>query len=137
MPIVTTTIPTTNIQHMKKSVILAIIALGVSTATLSAKPRNYFKELGYSKKEIKAKINAAFHEVFESERSAYKNVGDTLGYVSDVKNHDVRTEGQSYGMMVAVQMDKQDIFNRIWRWSKLYMQVKEAPRLTFALCAAV
>ena len=115
-------------QHMKKSVILAIIALGVSTATLSAKPRNYFKELGYSKKEIKAKINAAFHEVFESERSAYKNVGDTLGYVSDVKNHDVRTEGQSYGMMVAVQMDKQDIFNRIWRWSKLYMQVKEGPR---------
>ena len=113
---------------MKKSVILAIIALGVSTATLSAKPRNYFKELGYSKKEIKAKINAAFHEVFESERSAYKNVGDTLGYVSDVKNHDVRTEGQSYGMMVAVQMDKQDIFNRIWRWSKLYMQVKEGPR---------
>ena len=90
--------------------------------------RNYFRELGYSQAEIDKKIADAFYEVFESERAAYKAVGDTLGYVSDVKNHDVRTEGQSYGMMVAVQLDKQDIFNRIWRWSKKNMQVKEGPR---------
>ena len=33
----------------------------------------------------------------------------------------------SYGMMIAVQLDKKDIFDRIWRWSKKYMQHQEGP----------
>lgn len=94
----------------------------------SGKYRNYLKELGYSQKEIDKKIQDVYYEVFESERRAYQNVGDDMGYVSDVKNIDVRTEGQSYGMMIAVQMDKQDKFDRIWRWTKEYMMVKQGPR---------
>ena len=39
-----------------------------------------------------------------------------MAYISDVKNHDVRTEGMSYGLMIAVQFDRQDIFDRLWRW---------------------
>ncbi|MDO4818779.1 MAG: glycosyl hydrolase family 8 [Prevotella sp.] len=93
--------------------------------------RNYFKELGYSIDEINAKIEAAYYEVFEGPNRAYQNVGDKMGYVADVKNKDVRTEGQSYGMMVAVQLNKQDIFNRIWRWSKEYMMHKEGPMKGF------
>lgn len=94
----------------------------------TGKYRNYLAELGYSQKEIDQKISDVYYEIFESERRAYQNVGDSMGYVSDVKNIDVRTEGQSYGMMVAVQMDKQDIFDRIWRWTKEYMMVKDGPR---------
>ena len=75
------------------------------SAAETGKYRNYFKELGYSQKEIDKKIADAFHEVFESERRAYFEVGDSMAYVADVKNRDVRTEGQSYGMMVAVQME--------------------------------
>ena len=33
----------------------------------------------------------------------------------------------SYGMMAAVQFDKKDIFDRLWRWSKKYMQHQEGP----------
>ena len=55
-------------------------------------------------------------------------MGDTLGYVSDVKNHDARTEGMSYGMMIAVQFGEKDIFDRIWRWSKKYMQHQDGNR---------
>ena len=94
----------------------------------TGKYRNYLAELGYSQEEIDKKIADTYYEIFESERRAYQNVGDSMGYVSDVKNIDVRTEGQSYGMMVAVQMDKQDIFDRIWRWTKEYMMVKDGPR---------
>lgn len=94
----------------------------------TGKYRNYLAELGYSQEEIDKKISDVYYEIFESERRAYQNVGDSMGYVSDVKNIDVRTEGQSYGMMVAVQMDKQDIFDRIWRWTKEYMMVKDGPR---------
>ena len=45
--------------------------------------------------------------------------------ISDIKNHDVRTEGMSYGLMIAVQFDRKDIFDRLWRWSKKYMQHQE------------
>jgi len=45
-----------------------------------------------------------------------------VAYVSDVKNHDARTEGLSYGLMVAVQLNKKDVFDRLWRWSTKYMQ---------------
>ena len=34
---------------------------------------------------------------------------------------DVRSEGMSYGMMIAVQMGRQDIFDRLWRWARTYM----------------
>ena len=51
-----------------------------------------------------------------------------MAYVSDLKNHDVRTEGMSYGMMVAVQLNKKDVFDRLWGWAKKYMQHQGSPR---------
>lgn len=89
--------------------------------------RNYLAEIGYSQEEIDAKLQAACYEVFESERRAYQDVGDDMGYVADVKNNDVRTEGQSYGMMVCLQMGWQDRFDRIWRWCKKYMRNEDGP----------
>ena len=50
-----------------------------------------------------------------------------MGYVSDLKNYDARTEGLSYGMMVAVQLNKKDVFDRTWRWSKKYLQHQSGP----------
>ena len=97
-------------------------------AVESGKYRNYFKELGYKQKDIDRKIADAFYQVFESPTRSYYDVqvdGQMMGYVSDVKNHDVRTEGMSYGMMIAVQMDKPELFNKIWRWSKHFMRHNE------------
>ena len=57
-------------------------------AAETGKYRNYFKELGYSKKEINQKIADAYYEVFESDTRAYYEVevdGVPMGYVSDVK----------------------------------------------------
>ena len=70
--------------------------------------RNVFVEAGYSKKAVDAKLNEVFEEVFFGPDKVYFEVEDSLAYVSDVKNNDVRTEGMSYGMMVAVQMDRKD-----------------------------
>jgi len=44
-----------------------------------------------------------------------------MGYMLDTGNNDTRTEGMSYGMMMAVQMDRKDIFDRLWLFSKTYM----------------
>ena len=90
--------------------------------------RNLLAEMGYSADYIDRKVNEAFHNLFYGPNKVYFEVGDSMGYVSDIKNHDARTEGMSYGMMAAVQFDKKDIFDRLWRWSKHYMQFQDGPK---------
>ncbi len=89
--------------------------------------RNYFKDLGYSDKQISDKLNEIFEGVFYGPDKVYFEDSDSTAYISDIKNHDARTEGMSYGMMIAVQLDKKDIFDRLWRWTKKYMQHHDGP----------
>ncbi|GEM_PF-476122 len=95
----------------------------------SGKYRNYLKELGIPQADIDKKIADVYAEIFENQtRGAYKDVevsGKKMGYISDVKNGDVRSEGMSYGLMVAVQLNKPDLFNRLWRWANHYMRHNE------------
>ena len=94
----------------------------------TGKYRNYLKELGYSQADIDNKIAEIYYIMFDSDNPSYFDVeidGIPMGYVSDVKNRDVRTEGQSYGMMVSIQLDRQDRFDRIWRWTKHFMRHNE------------
>lgn len=100
----------------------------VMTMLAQGQPRNLFVELGYDASAVEAKVKEVFDDVFRGPNKVYFEVGDTLGYISDVKNHDVRTEGMSYGMMIAVQLDKKDIFDRLWRWSRKFMQHQSGSR---------
>ena len=122
---------------MKRNIVFA--ALSVLTMTLAAQSpwtkgafetreyRNLFVESGYTPDQVEAKLQEVFNNVFFGPDKVYFEVGDTMGYMSDIKNHDARTEGMSYGMMIAVQMDRKDIFDRLWRWSKHYMQHQDGP----------
>lgn len=89
--------------------------------------RNVFAEMGYTQQEIDAKVQSVFDNVFTGKNKIYFEPDDSTAYISDIKNHDVRTEGMSYGMMIAVQFDRKDIFDRLWRWCKKYMQHQEGP----------
>ncbi|MBO4826660.1 MAG: glycoside hydrolase [Prevotella sp.] len=123
---------------MKKPIIILLLAMQTISAT-AAEPwkkgafetrqyRNLFVEMGYQPEAVEAKLKEVFNDVFRGPNKVYFEVGDTLGYVSDIKNHDARTEGMSYGMMIAVQMGEKDIFDRLWRWSKKYMQHQSGSR---------
>ncbi|MCK3684703.1 glycosyl hydrolase family 8 [Maribellus sp. YY47] len=101
---------------------------GVKGAYYTGTYPNVLLEAGYSQSEIDAKLQKAYIDLFEGPNRIYFEVGDSMGYVSDIKNHDARTEGLSYGMMVAVQLDKKEVFDRIWRWSKKYSQHQSGPR---------
>jgi oligosaccharide reducing-end xylanase len=90
--------------------------------------RNLFHEAGYSEADIDKKIALTYTDLFEGPNRVYFEAGDSMGYVSDLKNHDARTEGLSYGMMIAVQLNKKNVFDRIWRWSKKYLQHQDGPR---------
>ena len=89
--------------------------------------RNYFTELGHTQQETDKRLNEIFEGVFFGPNKVYFEVDDTTAYISDLKNHDVRTEGMSYGMMIAVQLDRKDIFDKLWRWAKKNMQHQEGP----------
>ncbi len=90
--------------------------------------RNVFKEAGFKQAEIDQKVEKAYTDLFEGPSKIYFEVGDSMGYVSDIKNKDARTEGMSYGMMVTVQLNKKEVFDRIWRFSKFYLQHQSGPR---------
>lgn len=92
------------------------------------KYRNVFVEFGYEPAQVDAKLKEVFNDVFRGPNKVFFEVGDSMGYISDIKNHDARTEGMSYGMMIAVQFGEKDIFDRIWRWSKKYMQHQTGQR---------
>ncbi len=103
------------------------IAPWTAGAFNTGKYRNLFLEAGYSQQEIDAKLAKAYSDLFEGPNRIYFEVGDSMAYVTDIKNHDARTEGLSYGMMVAVQLNKKEVFDKLWRWTKKYMQHPNGP----------
>ncbi len=90
---------------------------------------NLFRDyLGKSDEEIQAKIDSAFDQLFygdDSNERVYYPVGSDMAYISDIANEDVRSEGMSYGMMIAVQLNKKEEFDRLWKWAKTYMYQKD------------
>ena len=93
----------------------------------SGKYSNLFKDYGYSEGEISARLEQTWSSLCggDSTVQIYYPLGEDMGYILDTGNLDVRTEGMSYGMMMAVQMDDQEIFDRLWRFSKTFMQHTE------------
>ena len=89
--------------------------------------RNLFLELGYLQKDIDIKLERIFQTLFygNEDTRIYHPAGEDMGYMEDTGNHDVRTEGMSYGMMMCVQMNKKNEFDRLWKWTKTYMYMSK------------
>jgi len=92
--------------------------------------RNLFAESGHTPRQISRKIDTAFQQLFHGDPatqtvyfSAGRNGNGALAYLSDIAHHDVRTEGMSYGMMIAVQLNKKAEFDALWNWAKTYMYI--------------
>ncbi|OYP34206.1 oligosaccharide reducing-end xylanase [Lachnotalea glycerini] len=95
--------------------------------------RNVLLEYGYTIREIEDKLNQAFEMLFygTAKERIYHTAGDDRGYIEDTGNHDVRTEGMSYGMMMCVQMNKKLEFDCLWKWAKTYMYMKDGENAGF------
>ncbi len=88
--------------------------------------RNLLKEIGISDAEIEERLQTAVQTFFYDENERiYHEAGEDMGYLTDTGNNDARTEGMSYGMMMCVQLDMKEEFDRIWKWSKTYMYMEE------------
>ena len=89
--------------------------------------RNLFEECGYSRFDIENKVIECWNEIFNQQNPNhfYFDCGNGTGYMEDTGNDDARTEGMSYGMMMALQMNRKDIFDRIWKWARDNMYLSE------------
>ncbi len=78
---------------------------------------------GETKKRLAEKVSRAFYAIFEDpeERFYFDGPDEDTGYMLDTGNVDARTEGMSYGMMMAVQMNRRDLFDKLWTFSRRYM----------------
>lgn len=97
-------------------------ARGLGTLTGPASYPNYFREvLGKDDAAIKQKLDAAFNRLFHgdpNDEAVYFTEGGDLAYVRDILHGDIRSEGVSWGMLIAVQLGKQDEFDRLWAYAK-------------------
>ncbi len=89
---------------------------------------NYFLDRSYTQEQVDAKIDAMWNHFFAGDPDTQKvyfesgaNENGPYGYILDVANGDVRSEGMSYGMMFAVQMDHKEVFDALWNWAKTFM----------------
>ncbi len=94
--------------------------------------RDLFAEQGHTPAESRAKIEKAFQQLFhgdgQEERIYFENGANengTLAYITDWANNDARTEGMSYCMMIAVQLNKKREFDAIWNWANTYMLITD------------
>jgi oligosaccharide reducing-end xylanase len=119
-----------------------LLGLAVSAAAATPEPgrgalatgqtRNLFHELlGKSEAELDTKIAVAWRHLFygdDQSQRVYYLVGADEAYVADIGSNDVRSEGMSYGMMLAVQLDKKTEFDCLWRWADRHMRHHDGPR---------
>jgi oligosaccharide reducing-end xylanase len=79
---------------------------------------------GHTQADSDAKLSTAWSTLFNPKGSGtiyFDGPGSDESYVEDINNNDVRTEGMSYGMMIAVQLDHQTEFDRLWTWVRNHM----------------
>ncbi|MBX3009017.1 MAG: xylanase [Melioribacteraceae bacterium] len=127
--------------YIVKSIIIIIMLISNSSCSStiitkgsyhSGKYQNLFTQLlGKSEDEVNSKINSGFKQLFHgdpSNQKIYYEVEPDMAYMLDVIHNDVRSEGISYGMMISVQLNKKEEFDRLWKWAVTFMQHKEGQR---------
>ena len=78
--------------------------------------------LGKTDEEIQEKLDQLWNHYFKGDGNSkvYYDKGNEA-YILDTANNDVRSEGMSYGMMICVQTNHKQEFDKLWRWAKNHM----------------
>lgn len=121
-----------NIFRLLPSVVALAIGSSLLAAPTPAPAPNLFAELlGKSEAELDTKLESAWAHFFLGDKDSqrlYYPVGEDMAYIADIGNGDVRSEGMSYGMMIAVQLDRRAEFDRLWKWANKFMRHTDGPR---------
>ena len=69
-------------------------------------------------------VNQLFFGDAETERLYFEN-SDGTAYIKSIDSNDVRTEGMSYAMNIAVQLNNKTMFDALWKWARTNMRHNE------------
>ncbi|MFS0772388.1 glycosyl hydrolase family 8 [Sphingomonas sp. 1P08PE] len=116
-------------------VLLASVA-AVSPATAKRPLRNLVREWrpAITERDVDTKLAGYWQALFEGDEAhrvvhpAAPTPDGPAAYVLDTVNGDVRSEGMSYGMMIAVQTGHKASFDALWNWAATYMRYRAGPR---------
>jgi oligosaccharide reducing-end xylanase len=92
---------------------------------------NLFRERKHSDTEIANKLAAWFTQLFHGDpgsQAIYFPVGADAANIQDILHYrEIRTEGMGLGMMIAVQLDKREEFDRLWTFASTVLERKDGP----------
>ena len=78
--------------------------------------------LGKTDEEIQAKLDQLWNHYFKGGRDfTVYHENNNEAYILDTGNNDVRSEGMSYGMMICVQTNHKEEFDKLWKFAKSHM----------------
>ena len=102
-------------------------SVSAKTAWTTGKHINAFTVNGIaSEKDVNKKIMASYKQLFfgneDSERLYFETKEKDMAYIDSIDSNDIRSEGMSYGMIIAVMMNDQVVFNKLWKFAKTKMQ---------------
>ena len=127
------------LQRLELEPVALAPAPAPKAAAQSGKYRNLLRELrpDIGEADITAKLDSYWKSLFEGGKDqrivfpAAATPDGPASYVLDVGNNDVRSEGMSYGMMIAVQMGRKAEFDALWNWTWTHMRYRSGPRQSY------
>nr|WP_170304360.1 glycosyl hydrolase family 8 [Duganella radicis] len=116
--------------------LLGVAGGAQAASAVTGQYRNVFREWrpALTERMIDAKIDGYWRSLFEGDADSriYYPAAPTAdgpsAYIKDIGNDDVRSEGMSYGLMIAVQMNRQREFDALWNWMRTHMRYQDGPR---------
>lgn len=119
--------------------LVAQLLVGSGAAPSRGTPNLLSAELGVSQTEVNDKLAMAVSRFFgigtgepdalttdRGYRVYYELPQDrSQAFIWAPDSEDIRSEGMSYGMMIALQVGLKEHFDRLWKFSKLQMQYRE------------
>jgi oligosaccharide reducing-end xylanase len=110
---------------------LGAIAAAVAEPAAPAPVPNLFATLlGKSEAQLDVRLAAEWQQLFygdDATQRVFYPLADGTGYIADIANADVRTEGLSYGMMIAVQLDHRPEFDQLWAFARRHLYHADGP----------
>jgi oligosaccharide reducing-end xylanase len=87
-------------------------------------PNPFRDDLGKIQTDIDTKIDSAFDQLFHGgpDETVYFPVGTDQALIRDILHMDERTEGIGFGMLISVELNRKDEFDRLWRYAKAAMR---------------
>ena len=93
---------------------------------------NQFARIGISDAAVLSRLSDCFSTIFFSPENNFYHPHPTdpdAACMVDTGNNDARTEGMSYGMMMCVQMNRKDLFDKLWTVSYTHLTLPTNSRV--------